>query len=105
MLGEEQVTFIKRVAIFHSPGMARHSWARLCCSRAMAIAKTVLGNSENWDLTKHYPGGFDKPTFPLHEEMPSMVAKREDSVLKLLDPEKRNMWRSKYAATPEKITK
>ena len=74
-------------------------------SKTMAISKSMLKNPEKWDLSTHYPEGFDRHTFPEGENMPSLVTRREYSVLKVLDPQKGNMWRAVYANTPDKIQK
>ena len=74
MLGEEQVTSKEKVTTFPytrygTPFMGQAlslvtTWETWFIPRPMAIPKTILQNPEDWDLAKHYPGGFDRRTFP-----------------------------------------
>ena len=88
MLGGEQVPFMERESTVLSGNLED-------MDHSQTNARISFHSEESRKL-KHYPEG-------LAENIPSLVAKREYSVLRALDPEKRNLRDVVYEITPNKI--
>ena len=78
------------------------SWETWYLPRPQPIHPVLIESPDAWELDAHYPGGFEKPTFP-SKTIPVSMATREANLVGHLSPEKGNMWSLIYETSHKAI--
>ena len=78
------------------------SWETWYLPRPQPIHPVLVESPDAWELDAHYPGGFEKPTFP-SKTIPVSMATREANLVGYLSPEKGNMWSLIYETSHKAI--
>ena len=69
------------------------AWETWCMPRPQPVDPKVIPELGEWNLEKHYPPGFESPTFPKGDNIPIYAARRESTLVGHPDPNQGNLWR------------
>ena len=82
------------------------SWETWFIRRPSQVHPSLVLNPEEWDVDTNCTEDLHQPTFPVGKSIPSTAARRENTVIGLLDPDKGNLWKVIYDTIgPMLITK